>query len=182
MNWLARLKEKTTGPSTAPAEPTKAPSAGFVSAWEAPEADFGPVVNDPEFHSEDPDRWCWPKTEAMNSAEIERFNARVALFAERGIRTEEAEGLADALVKRDRETDDRRLCLECSHLRGTRCSVPAKAGAGAFVQPDCGRPGLRQDNNGVANTLCKREGRTARTFHHTAWGNLTQDAALSATV
>ena len=135
MNWLARLKAKASGPTTVPAEPAKGPSAGFVSAWEAPAADFGPVVNDPEFGSGDLDRWCWPFSDAMNGAEIDRFNARVALFADRGIRIEDAERLADGLVSRDRELDDRRLCLECSHLRGGRCSVPTKAGAGFIVQP-----------------------------------------------
>jgi hypothetical protein len=43
--------------------------------------------------------------------------AKVHLFTVRGVNTTEAEGMADALVRRDREADDRRLCLECSHLR-----------------------------------------------------------------
>lgn len=97
-------------------------------------ANFGAVVNDPEFAVTDPDRWCWPQSEAMNAAEIDRFNGRIALFADRGIHIEEAELLADGLVKRDRENDDRRMCLECSQLRGTRCSASARAGAGIFVQ------------------------------------------------
>ena len=133
MNWLARLKEKATDPSTAPAEPTKAPSAGFVSAWEAPAADFGPVVNDPEFHSEDLDRWCWPMSEAMNGREIDLMIARSNLFSDRGMRTDDAERLADVLVNRDREMDDRRLCMECAHLSGRRCSASAIAGAGQNV-------------------------------------------------
>lgn len=65
----------------------------------------------------DPARHCWPNTNAMNTAEIDTFMARVHLFTERGASTTEAEGMADALVLRDREADDRRLCLECSHLR-----------------------------------------------------------------
>lgn len=134
MNWLAKLKKKATPPTTDPAEPAKAPSAGFVSGREAPVADFGAVVNDPEFGLGDVDRWSWPLSEAMNGAEIDRFNTRVALFAERGIHIEEAERLADGLVMRDREQDDRRICLECSQLRGSRCSVPAKSGAGSNVQ------------------------------------------------
>lgn len=134
MNWLARLKEKAPYAPGDPAEPAKGTSAGFVSGREAAAADFGAVVNDPEFVLSNPDRWCWPLSEAMNSGEIERFNGRVALFAGRGIHIEEAELLADGLVKRDREKDDRRMCLECSQLRGTRCSVPARAGVGPVVQ------------------------------------------------
>lgn len=65
----------------------------------------------------DPDRHCWPHTNAMNTAEIDTFTARVHLLTERGVSTTEADGRADALVRRDREADDRRLCLECSHLR-----------------------------------------------------------------
>lgn len=65
----------------------------------------------------DPDRHCWPNTNAMNTVEMEAFMARVSLFNERGVNTTEAEGMADALVQRDREADERRLCLECSHLR-----------------------------------------------------------------
>lgn len=66
----------------------------------------------------DPDRHSWPHTTAMNSSEIDAFNARVHLFTRRGIGGTEAEGLADGLVARDRDQDDRRLCLECLHLRG----------------------------------------------------------------
>ncbi|RZI78828.1 MAG: hypothetical protein EOP38_26910 [Rubrivivax sp.] len=65
----------------------------------------------------DPDRQCWPNTNAMNTAEIDTFMARVHLFTVRGLNTTEAERMADPLVRRDREADDRRLCLECSHLR-----------------------------------------------------------------
>lgn len=65
----------------------------------------------------DPDRHCWPNTNAMNTAEIDTFMARVHLLTVRGLNTTEAEGVADALVRRDRVADDRRLCLECSHLR-----------------------------------------------------------------
>lgn len=80
----------------------------------------------------DPDRRCWPNTNAMNTAEIDTFMARVHLFTERGKNTTEAEGLADSLVKRDREADDRRMCLECSHLRRSaglwRCGQSQRAG------------------------------------------------------
>jgi hypothetical protein len=64
------------------------------------------------------DRQCWPHTEAMNTAEIDAFTARLHLFTRHGLDFTEAERLADGLVIRDRGEDDRRLCLECLHLRG----------------------------------------------------------------
>mgnify|MGYP001218568297 CR=1 FL=1 len=66
----------------------------------------------------DPDRWCWPNSTAMMGSEIDLFTARLARFTDKGVNHGEAESLADKLVIRDRETDDRRLCLECTHLHG----------------------------------------------------------------
>lgn len=73
-----------------------------------------------EIHGEplDPDRLCWPQTEAMNTAEIDTFNGRLHLFTRHSLDYTEAEMLAAGLVLRDRGADDRRLCLECLHLRG----------------------------------------------------------------
>lgn len=65
----------------------------------------------------DVDRHCWPHTEAMNTVEIDTFTGRLHLFTGHGLNYTEAETLADALVARDRDQDDRRLCLECLHLR-----------------------------------------------------------------
>lgn len=67
----------------------------------------------------DPDRWCWPHSAAMNGQEIDTFTARLARFTDKGASLEEAERLADKLVIRDREGDDRRLCLECVYLQST---------------------------------------------------------------
>ena len=66
----------------------------------------------------DPDRWAWPHSEAMNGREIDTFTARLARFTDKGLMLDDAEKLADKLVTRDRESDDRRLCLECVHLAG----------------------------------------------------------------
>lgn len=77
----------------------------------------------------DPDRWCWPQGTAMNGQEIEVFTQRLKQFTDRRVRVTDAEALADKLVKRDREKDDRRLCLECSHL--------------------CGQPGIWRCNNAL---------------------------------
>lgn len=65
----------------------------------------------------DPDRWCWPASAAMNGAEIDTFTARVVRFTDKGVSLVDAERLSDKLAMRDREDDDRRLCLECVHLR-----------------------------------------------------------------
>ena len=66
----------------------------------------------------DPDRWSYPHSSAMNGAEIDTFIARQDRFASKGLPLLDAESLADKLVLRDRDMDDRRLCLECNHLGG----------------------------------------------------------------
>lgn len=82
-----------------------------------------PTANDPPI--DDPDRWCWPASSAMNGAEIDLFGKRVDLFFYRNLPLPEAETMADKLVLRDRDRDDRRVCMECSHLvdigHGWRC-------------------------------------------------------------
>lgn len=67
---------------------------------------------------EDPDRWCWPHSSAMNGAEINTFSERLQKFTAKGLTRNEGEVLADKLVLRDREQDDRRVCLECKHFAG----------------------------------------------------------------
>jgi hypothetical protein len=77
----------------------------------------------------DPDRHCWLHTQAMNTAEIDAFTARLARFTDRGQTIGNAEHLADRLVIRDRERDDRAMCLECTHLhRAGRCGNWQRAG------------------------------------------------------
>jgi hypothetical protein len=68
--------------------------------------------------TEDPDRWCWPRSSAMNGAEIDLFTARLHRFTNKGLTIADGESLADKLVVRDREADDRQFCLECRHLSG----------------------------------------------------------------
>ena len=63
---------------------------------------------------------------AWDDAEIEAFTARVMMFMRRGIGADQADNLAERLTLRDREGDDRRMCLECSHLGdGGRCLAAA---------------------------------------------------------
>ena len=68
--------------------------------------------------TEDPDRWCWPHSSAMTGAEIDTFAARLHQFTHKGLARTHGEALADKLVVRDREQDDRRVCLECKHFAG----------------------------------------------------------------
>ena len=75
-----------------------------------------------------PDASCWPHSTAMNGAELDTFTARLARFTDRGLILSEAERLADVLVQRDRECDDRRVCLECLHLQRGRCGNCQVAG------------------------------------------------------
>jgi hypothetical protein len=71
----------------------------------------------------------------MNSAEIETFAARLCLFAKRGIPVDWADALADKMMKRDREGDDRRSCLECQRLAGRTCAAWRQAGIGSAQLP-----------------------------------------------
>lgn len=141
MNWLARLKKIDTPPTTEATETTKRVSVVFVAPGMAPMQKTGadsPAANDPANAERDapknlikphiaaavidvaldPDRWAWPHSEAMADREIDTFTARLHHFTRRGLAEPDAERLADKLVKRDREADDRRLCLECVHLAG----------------------------------------------------------------
>lgn len=152
MKWLARLKKTevaSTAGATEPTEHSHEPeNRGFVG-FAAPilacvEKTGGDslAANDP---APDPDRHCWPHSPAMNTAEIDTFTARLARFTDKGLSLDEGEALADTLVIRDRESDDRRLCLECTHLAGHaagtwRCSSWQRAGV-AIKAGDAGLPG-----------------------------------------
>lgn len=79
----------------------------------------------------EPDRWAWPHSAAMTGAEIDTFTTRLTRFTDKGLDPDAGERLADELVIRDREGDDRRICLECTHLHranGWRCGNWRAAG------------------------------------------------------
>ena len=81
----------------------------------------------------------------MTGREIDTFTARLHHFTRRGLAEPDAESLADKLVTRDREADDRRLCLECVHLAGHAagawgCKNWQRAGV-ALKARDAGLPG-----------------------------------------
>lgn len=148
--WLARLKnQSTTGTgATKPTKPTQdTPEGGFVGFVAHPQGHIqkidGAVVNPQtpaaNAPTTDPDRWAWPHSSAMNGQELDTLMARQALFCQRGASAQDAERLADRLVNRDRDSDDRRLCLECRHLRGEgpyRCGNARAAGVHADLARD----------------------------------------------
>jgi hypothetical protein len=104
--------QKTRGDSPAANDPKHSPkSLGELT----PPADHKVSAT----HVIEPDRYCWPHSEAMIGREIDAFTSRLARFTNKGATPmAQAEQLADRLVKRDRDADDRRLCLECRHLSG----------------------------------------------------------------
>ena len=118
MNWLARLKNIEIAHETNATETTKMVSVVFVAPTQAPfqkKEDDSAAANDP---APDADRWCWPHSTAMTGAEIGAFMTRLERFTDKGLILDDGEALADRLVIRDRDTDDRHLCLECRHLTG----------------------------------------------------------------
>ena len=145
MNWLARLKKIDVAPGMDATETTKRVSVVFVALGMAPMQKTGsdlPAANDP---APDPDRWAWPHSQAMTGREIDTFTVRLHFFTGRGLVAHDAERLADKLVTRDRESDDRRLCLECLHLAGHgatswRCANWQRAGIATQAR-DAGLPG-----------------------------------------
>lgn len=147
--WLARLKNQNTpeAGATKPTKPTQDTHAGgFVGFVAYPQGHIQkidgavanpetPAANSP---TTDPDRWAWPHSSAMNGQELDTLMARQDLFCQRGASAQDAERVADKLVDRDRGEDDRRLCLECRHLRGEstyRCGNARAAG----LHPDLAR-------------------------------------------
>ena len=54
----------------------------------------------------------------MNGAEIDTFAVRLHKFTDKGLTRNDGETLADKLALRDRDQDDRRVCLECKHFAG----------------------------------------------------------------
>jgi hypothetical protein len=65
---------------------------------------------------------------ALNDRQIARMAFRIALFMKRGHTEPEAEALADRLADRDYDGDDRRMCVECAHVRPQyRCEAGGAA-------------------------------------------------------
>jgi len=73
----------------------------------------------------DADRCHWP---AWSEREIRAFTARTVLFMRRGLSATDSDDLGERLVLRDRDQDDRKLCVECASYRTGRCITPVAAG------------------------------------------------------
>lgn len=120
MNWLARLKEKEKGPGIDTTKPTKGAFVGFVGTHSPLFPESGGEIQSEA--SNDPGM----PADLRQSGVTEIFDARQALLMDRGLSTQEAEAAAVMLERRDANRDERRLCLECSHMFGSvdarRCS------------------------------------------------------------
>ena len=77
-----------------------------------------------------------PAVIGWTDADIARFTDRRARLMRWGWPEAEAEKLADRLVQRDRDIDDRVSCTDCQHYRPGRCGNHRRAGLHA---PDVGR-------------------------------------------
>ena len=112
-----RALATVTGATVATVEADILPSVASVATVNVATAQKQ-AANEPAASVLNPDRWCWPLSLAMTGREIDTFTARLHHFTRRGLAESDTERLADKLVTRDREADDRRLCLECAHLTG----------------------------------------------------------------
>lgn len=131
MKWLARLKTEKSRATYAskPGQPSQGGGQhGFLGSlaylpapfqkYEHSESEEPTSYAANDAAMSDPDRCCWPHSPAMNSAELETCAARLVRFTDKGESLDDAERLVDRLLIRDREGDNRRLCLECAHLHG----------------------------------------------------------------
>ena len=75
-------------------------------------------------------------TEGWSEADIARFLDRQARLLRWGWPERDAETVAERLVRRDIEGDDRVSCTDCRHYRPGRCGCHARAG---LQRPDVGR-------------------------------------------
>ena len=118
MKWLARLKKIEIVPEPEATETTKTVSVVFVGSILAPMQKTGgdsPAANDPAIQVQAP---TGDSTPALTGRDADTFTERLVCFTTKGLSQTDGEALADKLAMRDRESDDRRLCLECTHLAG----------------------------------------------------------------
>jgi hypothetical protein len=67
---------------------------------------------------------------AWTDADIARFLERRSRLLRWGWSEQDAEKLAERLVRRDREQDERVSCMDCAHYRPGRCGNHRRAGIG----------------------------------------------------
>jgi len=76
-----------------------------------------------------------PHTQHTNETELETMQARLMLFARRGMDGAQADQLADKLLQADRELTGQVTCHQCNHFNASRktCSNFRSAGVGQEV-------------------------------------------------
>lgn len=83
-----------------------------------------------------------------------RHDFRVGLFQRRGLSVEAASTLADRLVERDADRDDRRVCAECAHVTADH----PKYGRGCFAARQGWIHGASKHLSPILNLLQRCEG------------------------
>ena len=79
-----------------------------------------------------------PAHGGMTNSEIDAFEWRLERLTGRGFSLKDAEALGMQFKERDREGDDRRMCIECDHLPGRSCAVagtPKMPGTSRGMRP-----------------------------------------------
>jgi hypothetical protein len=129
MNWLARLKnEKALG--THATKPTKPGFVGFV----APAPGASQKV-ECEAQTQPAPEPRWSDYTPASEEELARMMKRTEAFERMGLTFDEIDLVVDRLLRRDREGDDRHLCIECRHIRGSATGWRCDALRGA-IPPD----------------------------------------------
>ncbi len=72
---------------------------------------------DPDKKTTDYDNFCWPNSSAFNSGELKLTVERLRFLGSR-LSEDNADRMADLLIKRDREMLDMIYCFECHYLEG----------------------------------------------------------------
>ena len=157
--WLARLDAKSLECLTAPTAKTdrtrmEAPGTGLLSVLAVPEERHTPktwaasndevstvrrIIGTPYLGREAADRCHAPE---WNDAEVFTATTRAVRFGRLGLRRD-ADNLAELLALRDRDDDERCLCVECRHGRAARC--PDGLPMPLDTLHRCGAFGLRKD-------------------------------------
>ena len=128
--WIERLQSKTAHPLAGGADETpKTPLVGVLSVM-AVATQGGCANSSPADSGPDLSAVAW------TDEDIARFLARRTRLLRWGWSEPEAEKLADRLVRRDREQDERVSCTDCRHYRPGRCGNHRRAGLTTF---DLGR-------------------------------------------
>ena len=110
MNWLARLKNINGTSDSNLQKLQKGVSVVFVGSSPRHSPNSGGDAIDSLA------KYADPANDPALPADI--FTAQLALFTGRGLNADAADDLAQQLLRRDLEQDDRRVCLECRYMSG----------------------------------------------------------------